>query len=136
VSRATGINAFLYLHANHRAGAPGEIPETDPGRLERKRVTVEPDGNRVRSNLDVVAPDDVGILELRRHLFAFVERAQFDALPWHGVEGPCRFRIHMVPQLVKAGWAREVKALASAGAELVESLRPSPLGSRSTKQTR
>jgi hypothetical protein len=128
-TKDTGINAFLYMHPDRRWQVPPpDIPAGDPGKLAKKSIAVEPNENRVRSNLDVVAPDDIDLMELRRHMFAFVDRAQFDPLPWEGVEGPCIFRIHMVPQLFNVGWARELKALAAAGGELVESFRQPPLG--------
>jgi hypothetical protein len=119
-TRESGINAFLYTHAGRTwTVPPKDIPSADPGRLERRKLALKPNGNRVRSNLEVVAPDGIALMEMRRHLLAFVELAQFAPLPWDGVEGPCAFRIHMVSQLVTAGWAREVKALAAAGGELL-----------------
>jgi len=39
--------------------------------------------------------------------------------PWEAVEGPCLFRIGMDAGIAKAGWSREVAALALAGAELL-----------------
>jgi hypothetical protein len=133
-TKETGINAFFYLHLD-RPGevAPGKIPEGDPGQLVQKSIAVAPNDNRVHSNLDVVAPDAIDLRELRRHLLDFAERHQFDPFPWEGVQGPCRFRVHMVPRLALAGWAREVKALASAGGDLVERARYRTAGPPSTK---
>ena len=123
-NKDTGINAFLYLHPGRRwQVAPKDILGSDPGQPARKSIAVEPNGNVVRSNLDVVAPDDIEFAEVRRHLMAFFDRAQFEPFPWEGVEGPCLFRLHMVPQLARAGWAREAKALAAAGTDLVETAR-------------
>jgi hypothetical protein len=123
-TRETGINAFLYVHPGRRWEAPpGDIPGSDPGQLVRQRITVTPNGNLVRSNMEVVAPDDIEVPLIRRHLMAFADRAQFNRFPWQGIEGPCAFRVDMVPQLVAAGWSREVRALATAGAQLVEGAR-------------
>jgi hypothetical protein len=128
-----GINAFLYLHPGRRWQVPPkDIPGSDPGRLERKNIQVEPNGNKVRSNLDIVAPDDIELPLIRAHLMVFVSRAQFDPLPWEGVEGPCIFRIHMVPKLIRAGWGGEVNALIAAGEALVESARQKSPRARSS----
>jgi hypothetical protein len=136
-TRETGVNVFVYLHAGRRWQVPPkDIPGSDPGQLARKSIAVEPNGNRVRSNLDVVAPDDIELPELRAHLMAFVDRCQFEPFPWEGAEGPCVFRLHMVPQLVNAGWGREAKALAAAGAALVERARQKPSLARSTSSRR
>jgi hypothetical protein len=119
-SKETGINAFLYAHAGrHWHVPPSDIPDRDPGRLERKNIVVKPPGNRVRSYLDIVAPDDLNAEELQRRLMTFLRRMQGSPLPWEAVEGPCLFRIGMDAELAKAGWSREVAALAIAGAGLL-----------------
>jgi hypothetical protein len=119
-SQKTGINAFLYAHAGRKWHVPpSDIPDRDPGRLERKDIAVPPPGNRVRSYLDIVAPDDLSADELRRRLLAFLKRVQGQPFPWEAVDGPCLFRIGMDAELAKAGWSREVAALALAGAGLL-----------------
>src|ERR1700761_3157189 len=97
VTRETGVNAFLYLHPDRRwETPPKDIPGVDPGQLAQKKLAVTPNENVVRSNLDVVAADDIAIPKIRAHLFAFVERTQFEPFPWEGADGPCWFRVHMV----------------------------------------
>jgi hypothetical protein len=124
VSRETGINTFLYVHpGRHWTVPPTDINAADPGRLARKNIAVAPNGNRIRSNFEFVAPDDVDLVQARKGFFTFLERAQFEALPWEGVQGPCLYRVHMVPQIYKVNWSGEVQALASAGVELVEAAR-------------
>ena len=54
-----GINAFLHLHG---AGFtwpenPAPLADTTPGALVIRRTDIPPGGNRVRSHLDVLAPD-------------------------------------------------------------------------------
>jgi hypothetical protein len=49
----------------------------------------------------------------------FLKRMQCAPFPWEAVEGPCLFRIGMEAALAKAGWSREVAALAVAGAQLL-----------------
>lgn len=119
-SKETGVNAFLYSHAGRRWHVPpSDIPDRAPGRLERKSIVVKPPGNRVRSYLDIVAPDDLDSDELRQRLVTFLKRMQGSPFPWEAVEGPCLFRVGMDAELAKAGWSREVAALAVAGAELL-----------------
>ena len=119
-SRETGINAFLYSHKGRRWHVPPiEIPDGDPGRLEQKRIVVPPPGNRVRSYVDIVGPDDLNSEELQRRFMTFLKRVQGQPLPWEAVEGPYRFRISMDADLAKSGWSREVAALMLAGAELL-----------------
>jgi hypothetical protein len=119
-SKQTGINAFLYTHAGRSWRVPpGDIPDRDPGRLKQKTIAVKPPGNRVRSYLDIVAPDDLDPDELQRRLMTFLRRMQGKPFPWEAVEGPCLFRIGMDAEVAKIGWSREVAVLALAGAELL-----------------
>jgi hypothetical protein len=124
VTRETGVNAFVYLHPGRTWTAPPtDIPAGDPGRLARKTIVVAPNDNRVRSNFEMVAPDDIDLEEARTKLLKFTDRAQFGPLPWEGVEGSCLFKLHMIPRLLRLGWASELHSLATAGAELVEAVR-------------
>jgi hypothetical protein len=119
-SRQTGINAFLYTHGGRTWHVPpSDIPDRQPGRLERKTIAVPPPGNRVRSYLDIVAPDELPPDELQRRLLTFLKHVEGEPFPWEAVEGPCLFRIGMDAELAKAGWSREVAALALAGAALL-----------------
>lgn len=76
---ATGINAYLRLHADERPW-----PASDPaallakiddhsGRIERSIVSVKPGGNRITAYLDVVAPDHLGSRQCIDTLHSFVE---------------------------------------------------------------
>jgi hypothetical protein len=124
VTRETGINAFLYLHPGRKwTTPPDDIPGGDPGRLVRKSIAVVPNNNRVQSNIEIVAPDDIDLQEARTKLLDFADRAQFGPLPWAGIVGSCSFKLHMVPRLLRVGWAPELQALATAGAELVVAAR-------------
>jgi hypothetical protein len=123
-TRQVGINVFLYLHPNRRwTTPPADIPSVDGGQLRQKTIGLEPNGNVVRSHLDVIAPDDLEIAVLRRHILAFVNRAQSGPMPWKGVDGPCGVALDMVPELVRVGWASEFGALAGAGQQLLENVR-------------
>ena len=119
-STQTGINAFLYTHAGRTwCVPPSDIPDADPGLLNKMGIEVPPPGNRVRSYLDIVAPDDLGASELQRRLIAFLKRMQGQSFPWEAVDGPCFFRIGMDADTARAGWSQEVAALACAGTKLL-----------------
>jgi hypothetical protein len=103
-TRQVGINVFLYLHPKRRwTTPPADIPSADAAQLWQKKIGLEPNGNVVRSHLEVIAPDDLEIAVIRRHILAFVDRAQSGPMPWKGVDGPCGVALHMVPELVRAG---------------------------------
>lgn len=53
---ADGINAFYHMHRDAWAGRDVK-PEDAPGYLVTRRLAVDPGGNRIRSYLDVLAPD-------------------------------------------------------------------------------
>jgi hypothetical protein len=116
--RATGaqaVNAFHYAHGGRawEGPAPEGIPDRDPGTLVLERVELEPEGNRVRSYLDVVAPDGTSFEEIRPALIAFVSRAQAFPMPWEGVVGRCSFRIAMDDDTASE-WERELATLIEA----------------------
>ncbi|OGJ92074.1 MAG: hypothetical protein A2268_05955 [Candidatus Raymondbacteria bacterium RifOxyA12_full_50_37] len=61
-----GINSFFHLHRPHKQPklkGPADITavaEDNTGKLIKDNCEVEPGGNRVKSYLDIVAPDDAG----------------------------------------------------------------------------
>lgn len=110
-SGAEGINAFYYVHGPLDWGVPPpEMPDQEPGELTYESIAVPPPGNRVRSYLDMVAPDDAPWAEIRQSFLAFVTQTQQQQLPWVGVVGRCLFRIGM--DLAAANrWQRELAEL-------------------------
>lgn len=54
-----GINSFLHLHGTDFEWPEDSstLPEDNPGQLGKKEITIPPGGNRVRSYLDLLAPD-------------------------------------------------------------------------------
>lgn len=57
---AQGINSYYYVHgpSDWQGRPPPEfLPQVNPGELADSLVEVDPPGNRVRSYLDIVAPD-------------------------------------------------------------------------------
>ncbi len=94
-----GINAFLHLHGPEFAWPedPWKLPETHPGRVLGQKVELEPGGNKVRSYLDILAPDGTPWEEVR----AAVDQLSIEFIVTEGVDGldglnpppnPCVFR--------------------------------------------
>lgn len=65
-----GINAFLHIHGRAFAwpAEPWRLPETNPGAQVWEQIGVKPGGNRVRSYLDVLCPDDTTPAEVETAL--------------------------------------------------------------------
>jgi hypothetical protein len=108
---AEGINSFCYEHGPGDWGVPpAEIPDQEPGELAYENISVPPPGNRVRSYLDVVAPDSAPWAEIRQSFLTFVTQVQRRPLPWVGVVGRCLFRIGLEGGLA-ADWQQEIAEL-------------------------
>lgn len=109
---AEGINAFQYAHgaAVWQGLPPQGMPDQNPGTLIAQTLVVAPPGNRVRSYLDVVAPDDSSWSEIRLAFITFVSEAQRRPFPWIGVSGRAFFRIGMEKGLASP-WQRELAEL-------------------------
>ena len=107
-----GINAFFYVHGPHiwQGLPPQGIPDQNPGELVAETVVIAPPGNRVRSYLDVVAPDETPWTEIRPAFMAFVSDAQRRPLPWVGIFGRCFFRLGVEHALAQR-WQREIADL-------------------------
>lgn len=106
-----GVNAFLYRHGSRTwQDPPNDLPEHDPGTLVAQTISVPPPGNRVRSYLDIVAPDEATWKEVRMELMAFVGRAQSGPLPWRGTSGRCNFALGVEPSL-SSQWIAELAVL-------------------------
>ena len=109
---AEGINAFHYNHGpfGWQGLPPQGIPDQNPGTLVSQRIIVPPPGNRVRSYLDIVAPDETPWSEIRPAFMTFVSEAQSTPFPWTGVYGRVVFRLGM-EQALANGWQREIAEL-------------------------
>lgn len=106
----TGINAFFHEHGRRSWNEP-PVPENDPGKLVSDRITVAPPGNRVRSYIDIVAPDGTAATELFSAFAKFLARQTKGApLPWIATIGACLFRVGMDGSLAKT-WRAELVAL-------------------------
>jgi hypothetical protein len=111
VDRREGINAFLYLHGSYVwEQVPAGIPDENRGTLVAQSLSIRPPGNRVRSYMDIVAPDEARWEEVRIGLMDVVRSVQLTALPWVGHSGRCYFRIGMEIGLA-CQWQRELATL-------------------------
>jgi hypothetical protein len=67
-----GVNTFLYLHGSYTwTVLPPGVPDQNPGTLTAQSISVRPPGNRVRSYLDIIAPDEARWKEVRVGLMDF-----------------------------------------------------------------
>ena len=107
---AQGINSFYYLHGPYvwQGALPtGLLPEENPGVFTDSIVEIDPPGNRVRSYLDVVAPDGTPLGHL---VHAVVSLGVAVALPvvWGQGNVWCRFGAE---QALAVQWRHELQRL-------------------------
>ena len=107
-----GVNAYFYAHGAYvwQGPPPDGVPERNPGNLMNSNIEVPPPGNRVRSYLDIVAPDETPWTEIREHFVAFATVASTRPLPWRMVRGRCLFRVDMEAALATS-WQSELVVL-------------------------
>jgi hypothetical protein len=107
-----GINAFCYRHIGqaweHLSLA--DVPQDNPGILQASTISVAPAGNRVRSYLDVVTPDEVRWEEVHAALMEFVAHSQPTPLPWGGQSRTGYFRLGM-ERTLSPRWQKELAIL-------------------------
>lgn len=110
--RGEGINAFYYAHGNltWMALPPVGIPDQNPGVLQYQTITVPAGGNRVRSYLDIVIPDEAPWTEIRQSFMTFISESRRQPFPWQAVVGRTLFRIGIESSLVNQ-WHREIADL-------------------------
>ncbi len=107
-----GINTFYYVHGPREwKGLPPSdmLPESNPGVLEDELLELSPPGNRVRSYLDIVAPDGTranAIVAAALHPPAVLQ--QFPATWIHG-DVWCRFAVEGA---LASSWRNELHDLA------------------------
>jgi hypothetical protein len=110
-SRHDGVNTFLYLHGAYTwTELPPGIPDQNPGTLKAQSISIRPPGNRIRSYLDIIAPDDTRWEEVRVGLMEFVGVCQRSPLPWVGQSGKCSFRLGIELGLASQ-WQKELAVL-------------------------
>jgi len=112
-TKAEGINAFAYGHGPYVwQGTPPFTPEQNPGTLFESSIdpVVPPPGNRVRSYLDVLTPDETPRETIERAFEHLVSGTPPVRLPAMALIGPCWFRFSMEERLA-FGWRSELRAL-------------------------
>jgi hypothetical protein len=113
-----GINSFRHRHSSTWAGAPpAEIPDEDPGELVARHAPVKPGGNRVRSYLDIIAPENATWPTIRQSFLEFVGEISAAPFPWAMTLGSMRFVVGMDPDLAQR-WQNELAALFAAAQRL------------------
>lgn len=107
-----GINAFLYSHRGltWTSAPPSGLDDQFSGVLIDQSISVPPPGNRVRSFLDITAPDDLPWPEVRSAFMRFLAEKQQEDLPWVGDVDVCRFKVNMELALA-AEWREELAKL-------------------------
>jgi hypothetical protein len=82
----------------------------ESGSLVNQLISVPPPGNRVRSFLDIVAPDELPWPSIQSAFVAFATARQEAAFPWTGTTGSCGFGMSMEEALARS-WKAEVANL-------------------------
>jgi hypothetical protein len=108
-TNAEGINAFHYAHGQQDWVIPPN-PDEQPGTLVNSQVSVAPGSNRVRSYLDIVAPDGATWSEIRQELLRFILDNEEAPMPWSDRIGRCLFRLGMESALAR-DWTHEARVL-------------------------
>jgi hypothetical protein len=103
-----GINAFCRLHGPYEWTVPPE--ELSDGELVNQSISIPPGGNRVRSYLDVIVPDEIPTQEIRNAVVPFIDRSRGRPLPWARTIGRCTFRFG-VEQGLHSSWPEEFRQL-------------------------
>ena len=117
-TQETGINAFCHEHGRRSWVIPPS-PDSDPGKLVGDRITIDPPvGNRVRSYVDLVAPDSTPSDLLRTAFARFIVQAKLGPLPWSATSGPFLFRVGMDAALTKT-WHAELMLLVDEAIQLL-----------------
>lgn len=112
VSGVEGINAFCSLHGEYSwpGPPPSGVPDSNPGERANEIIAVPPGGNRVRSYLDVIAPDETPTTEILAAVPVFLTAVQTSPLPWVATAGRCTFRFGL--EAGREGvWIAELRAL-------------------------
>jgi hypothetical protein len=106
-----GVNTYLYFHGACPWPQPSAgVQDQNPGTLAAQSISIRPAGNRVRSYLDVIAPDETPWAEVRAGWIEFLGRCQRSPMPWTGQSGRCFFRLGMELGLARQ-WHHEVAVL-------------------------
>lgn len=118
-SMREGINAFCYLHGSYTwtGEAPRDLLRTHAGILVNSNLDVPPPGNRVRSYLDILTPDETPTVQIRSEVLGAVAKASPKTFPWRHAAGRTTLvfgaELAFVP-----GWPRELESLLNAALDV------------------
>jgi hypothetical protein len=119
----SGINAYLHEHGprtDWQWEPPPGVPDRDPGTVveNRTRVTVQGLG-RVRSYLDIAAPDGLPVAQLERvHDILTATLRAGGQFPLVIVSGPLFIRFE-VEGALRHDWRAELRRLLDAGSDVL-----------------
>lgn len=117
-----GINAFVYWHGRDiETDDPAAQLDRDDGTLQVRLIEVEPGGNRVRSYVDVVVPDQATVPQIDAVLDSFLHVPVPSALPatWRKGSAVARFACD---EALAPVWRRELGELLELAGAAVHSL--------------
>lgn len=106
-----GINAFYYAHGPYvwLDSPPPEIRRAR-GHLINSHVAVRPPGNRVRSYLEILAPDETSNAKVEQDMAACVDLFAAPRFPLKVQSGDSTFEFDVEQPLAPA-WRREIIVL-------------------------
>jgi hypothetical protein len=106
-----GVNAFCFLHGGYvwLDQPPPEIAMA-PGELVNSNVVVPPPGNRVRSYLDIVTPDQTSNQKILYDILNPIDLFANQPLPLNAHSGDTTFTFN-IEQALAAAWHRELEVL-------------------------
>lgn len=113
VSRAGqhGINSFYAVHGPHEwLDRPPDPILASPGELVESDIRVTPPGNRVRSFLEIVAPDDMPSRRIIRGVMDCLDLLSNKELPLTVESAPMLFTFNAERALALA-WRKELVTL-------------------------
>ncbi len=108
-----GINVYLYQHDSGQPWTPDDLDALEAhATLTRHHFQVDPGGNRVRSYLDVFAPEGTTAAELLPWFRRLTRTSSSPSFPLTDKEGPAVLRFNLDLGLVPT-WRDEFTDLAA-----------------------
>jgi hypothetical protein len=106
-----GINAFCFLHGGYvwLDRPPQEVADA-PGELVNSSIVVPPPGNRVRSYLNILTPDQTPNQKILYDILNPIDLFANQPLPLHVQSGDITFTFN-IEQALAAAWHRELEVL-------------------------
>lgn len=116
LARAGSVNALQRATTSSSTWIRG-LASWNPGEPANQSVELTPGGNRVRSYLDIVAPDETPTSEILGAVQHFVAAMREQPLPWGLTVGRCTIRFGLELGL-EQHWAEEFRRLVEAAMQV------------------